>query len=294
MIKHDMKRLAVCSVMLAAVGLATLGAPAAHASDDFVVSKDGVRLGVDSRPVAFDMTSPDHGSPGMLGKTGYAGKDLTLEKQVFRVVDTPPSSIIVETVRHSPDYRYVVHDLVGLLRDVATDTWGKLEGSLASPSSVVDVIDWTTKEGERPVVIWLAKSDPQATSGVVAWHTVDTTSNGLTTVCVRYHKLKGIPREVVNQALKTYPSAADPAVLQRDWVDDDLVKWVEILRSQPEDPVVRDVAARSLLRYELPLKEDWGSLKVASVQPGNDEFRTTLTQVADKAEQWRQRRKEKP
>lgn len=267
--------------------------PLAYGEENFAVTVKGTKLAVDLRTFSPDGDAALDDHAGCLSNGGYCHVGASLEKRYFRVDADPPKGPVVEVVHHPRDYAFGAHDLVGTVRASAGldhVSTGRQSGKAAEIP--IELLEWSAPGAVVAQVICCAPTEPDGRSGMVAWYSHDASSNGIVTVCMRYKGLEGIPRAVADRYLMEYPSAVEPEFVARDWVDDDLDKWIQIVRSQPEDRLIRSIAARFLREYEREAKQDWGVRQLVSYAAGSDELKSIFVKVTDNLEQWRRSRKE--
>ena len=212
-------------------------------------------------------------TPGRLARPGYCARGPKLEEYDYRVPGVNRGMINVEVVVHPREYAYVTHDLIGTFveraerhrmdRRNARGERGPSEVPRAE--AIVDYLEWRTEGGTSPSIICRHRNEPlDSGEPMLAWYHEE--AGQITSVLIFYAQLEGLPTKIIDEFLTRYPSSMvrnDPAA--QDWVDKDLAKWIDLLRTRREDDHVRHIAEFNLSSW---FKREFGFVGFRNV--GND------------------------
>lgn len=291
--------------------------PLSADAGETVSTEEGAQLPVDSREFVLDRaTTDDH--PGRLTRGGYCHPGVNVEEHKFVHLDGDrrTGGPLVEVVRHSGDYAYLAHDFIGAMSLTQSGTPISIRGSQEDTVAQVQIVMWKLPdEVTVQPILYRTTPDQKGRAGTVGWYSADESSGEAVTVLLGYGKLEGLPRTVIDQFLAQYPSTVDVSLVERDWIDDDLAKWSQILRSKPEDWQVFAAANIMLTQHQLlwcrqrrAVDEDFrcedgwetGKLNKAvhALQNGrrdvvsSEEYRAEFSRIAEAIDNWRRVRKE--
>lgn len=197
----------------------------------------------------FTLRSPGRNfdEPGLLKHGGYSTAGAQMTSYRYR---NDTSSATVEVVRHPADYAYVHHDFLGTFFYVYQDQKNKKGKDAVEIVIPIEYINWQT---EDPVashtICLLGVLSNGAYRGIAGWYTE--ADGETTTVMLRYGTPSGLPRNVIGEYLKKYPSTVHGSVPTfESWQADDMAKWINLLSSRGDEDAILSLASTHLRQYD--------------------------------------------
>jgi hypothetical protein len=236
-------------------------------------------------------------TPGVLKYGWYLWKNVMVSQHSYRAADRQKGGALVEIVRHDVDYPYVIKDFFGTFRAAAAghkNYLKTLENTSVIRSMVQEAngqwkfVDWTTEDGDvsGKVCLFLTPEEETAFGGIAGWYR--RADSHITTVMIRFSKLRGVPRQLVDKYLKEYSSSVGEEDFHGDtWVADDVRKLIHLLELRNVDRAIRQVSWVRLKAYD---SEVFGVEPAGLESPDPDVFQRTIQDLKTRAERWLQNR----
>lgn len=200
----------------------------------------------------FELRSPtrEDDTPGILQYGGYAERHVTVRQSRYRG-DTGDAT--VEVVEHPPKYPYAKHDFLGTFfhgYQEEKNKKGQDAGEIVIP---IEYIDWRTVAPAKShsICVLMSMYSNGMFYGIAGWFTES--DKGITTVMLRFSGRAGLPRAVIDEYLKKYPSSISrtaPAPSFESWQADDIAKWITLLQTKSDEDVILSVGSTHLRQYE--------------------------------------------
>ena len=223
----------------------------------------------------FQLHSGPHcdDTPGRLAQRGYCATGATVERYDYRSPGDGRVMVVVEVAVHPREYAYVTHDLIGTFVERAEDDRmhrrnARSERGPAEPpraEAIVDCFEWPVEGGTSPSILCRHRNElAYSSEQMLGWY--QEKDGQIRTVLILCTSLDGLPTKIIDDFLKRHPSSMvrnDPA--SRDWIDKDLAKWIDLLRTRREDDHVRHIAEFNLSSW---FKREFGFVGFRNV--GND------------------------
>ncbi len=222
-----------------------------HAPPDAGKGEPGDALPLDRRPLELSRRPGEDTSSGQLGAGGYCGRGAKRRKEYYELEKDGAVQATAEIVVHSPDYAYVVHDLLGTFRAAWLKHMSRRVHGPAD-SQFLEFITWPgSSDGKQMILLRMPDEtfQPGRGLGAVAWYREDQAR--VTTVFVYYEGLTGLPVGVIDAKLAEFPSDVklnDPRVA--NWQANDLQKWVTMLQTKRYDDASHTYALVALRQYD--------------------------------------------
>jgi len=210
---------------------------------------------LDDREFALHWGPKTDDGPGILYYGGYLSRNVTVTEEKYRCVEDDLARCDVQIVHHPEGYHHVLHDFFGTFRMSALDAKVP-KTNRAAVNGVVDegprtwqFVDLADENGKQWKICdtFVPKSD--GIHGFAGWYSIK--DGRITTVMVRFSRVKGIPVQVVNKYLAQYPSSVAIEDYHGErWVEEDLRKYIDLIRTQQADSGLFRSALGRLQRFD--------------------------------------------
>lgn len=198
-------------------------------------------LPVDRSEFTLRWPAINNSGPGILAFGGYLGRDTEHREEDYLSSNEQHGDADVDVVLHPRAYAHVVHDFFGTFRAAAH---GEGMVPLTSPSVVNGVVDeetgqwqfsdWPEKGEKTNKLCYTAGPKRKAKDGIVGWYS--RSDDRITTIMIRFSGLKGVPVQLIEKYLAKYPSSVTTDDFPGPrWVEQDVHKYIDLLRTQQSD-----------------------------------------------------------
>jgi|GEM_PF-2319387 len=210
---------------------------------------------LDDREFALDWGPKEVGTPGILTYGGYHWRNVTVTEEEYDCTEDDLVRSDVQIVHHPEGYHHVLHDFFGTFRVSALDAKVP-KTNRAAVNGVVDegprtwqFVDWADENGKQQKICYTFVPKSDGIHGFAGWYSIK--DGRITTVMVRFSRVKGIPVQVVNKYLAQYPSSVAIEDYHGErWVEEDLRKYIDLIRTQQADGGLFRMALDRLQRFD--------------------------------------------